>query len=66
MEQWCANPATPAPGLKIGGGPLFGSPCSTVSALLHPSFLYRGPPLPSFYGYLAAATVLLMSKEPCS
>ena len=66
MEKGCVSQAAPAPGLKMGGGPLLGSPGSTASALLHPSFLYRGPRLHTLYGCLAAATALLITGEPCS
>lgn len=60
MEHWRVKPAPRAPGLK-GGGAGSGSRKSTLSALLHPSFLSRGP-LHTFYGYLLVATALLVAR----
>eukprot|EP00903_Cladosiphon_okamuranus_P018801 g17295.t1 len=65
MEHWRVKPAPRAPGLKGGAGGAESGPTgsrkSTVSALLHPSFLSRGP-LHTFYGYLFVATVLLIAR----
>ncbi|CAM9761126.1 unnamed protein product, partial [Hapterophycus canaliculatus] len=67
MEHWRVRPAPSAPGLKgRGGGNSAGSTPvqkakSVFSALLHPSFL-SGEPLHTFYGYLLAATVLLVAR----
>ena len=63
-EHWRVKPAPRAPGLMGGGGAgsnPTGSRKSTVSALLHPSFLSRGP-LHTFYGYLLVATALLVAR----
>ncbi|CAM9285561.1 unnamed protein product, partial [Ectocarpus sp. 4 AP-2014] len=69
MEHWRVRPAPLAPGLKAGGGggSLAGSggtstkAKSVFSALLHPNFLSRAPLL-TFYGYLLAATALLVAR----
>ncbi|CAM9184361.1 unnamed protein product [Ectocarpus sp. 8 AP-2014] len=72
MEHWRVRPAPLAPGLKAGGGgggggSLAGSggtsmkANSVFSALLHPNFLSRAPLL-TFYGYLLAATALLVAR----
>ncbi|CAM9532710.1 unnamed protein product [Ectocarpus sp. 12 AP-2014] len=67
MEHWRVRPAPLAPGLKGGGGILAGSggtstkAKSVFSALLHPNFLSRAPLL-TFYGYLLAATALLVAR----
>ncbi|CAM9384512.1 unnamed protein product, partial [Ectocarpus sp. 12 AP-2014] len=67
MEHWRVRPAPLAHGLKGGGGILAGSggtstkAKSVFSALLHPNFLSRAPLL-TFYGYLLAATALLVAR----
>ncbi|CAB1103174.1 GT8 [Ectocarpus sp. CCAP 1310/34] len=67
MEHWRVRAAPLAPGLKGGGGSLAGSggtstkAKSAFSALLHPNFLSRAPLL-TFYGYLLAATALLVAR----
>lgn len=67
MEHWRVKPAPRAPGLKGAGGGSVSSATSSstaksmVSVLLHPSFLSRGP-LHTFYGYLLAATALLVAR----
>eukprot|EP00752_Nemacystus_decipiens_P012657 g11211.t1 len=62
-EHWRVKPAPRAPGLADGGAESGSavSRKSTVSALLHPSFLSRGP-LHTFYGYLVVVTALLVAR----
>ncbi|CAM9304655.1 unnamed protein product [Scytosiphon promiscuus] len=73
MEHWRVRPAPSAPGLSGGSGGGGGGGAratgstplkkakSVFSALLHPSFLSGGP-LHTFYGYLLAATALLVAR----
>lgn len=67
MEHWRVKPAPRAPGLKgtgggSGSGPKTSSTAkSMIAVLLHPGFLSRGP-LRTFYGYLLAATALLVAR----
>ncbi|CAM9951648.1 unnamed protein product [Sphacelaria rigidula] len=60
LEHWIMKPAPTAPGLSRGSANERESQ-SVVSMLLHPNFLSRGP-LRTLYGYLAAATCLLLVR----
>lgn len=59
LEHWFVKPAPRAPGLSSDNSNK--SSQSMVSMLLHPDFLSRGPLL-TLYGYLAAATALLIAR----
>lgn len=60
LEHWFVKPAPTTLGLSKDSRKKRGSE-SAMSMLLHPDFLSRGP-LRTLYGYLAAATALLVAR----
>lgn len=61
LEHWRVKAAPRAPGLKVNSAAGRAKTPWTVSKLVHPNFLSHGP-LHTVYGYLLAATALLVAR----